>query len=250
MSSTSETGHAVNSGNFGKLITICESFGSSYNPSNVSIAIPALKTVYTSTNNALKDLAEKETTLLKASNARALSLKDLKHICTRVVNAFSSCGADYKTVDNLKSLNRVIQGKRADTSVIKEIKAAKETAADTTGIMIRSVSRQSIEQLLDNFSKMIAILRTEKVYKPNEADLTVNALEAYLQDMQTKDAAVTAAEAEFVKALAKRDKIMYAPESGLVDMSKIVKRYTKSVFGASSIEFRKLNILHFRRKAK
>jgi hypothetical protein len=48
MTSTSETGHAKNVANFEDLISFCTGYGTAYNPSKVTIKLPALNTLFTS----------------------------------------------------------------------------------------------------------------------------------------------------------------------------------------------------------
>ena len=53
MASNSETGHAKNVPNFGKLVSFCTGYGADYNPSNSDIAIEALTTMQTDSQNAI-----------------------------------------------------------------------------------------------------------------------------------------------------------------------------------------------------
>ena len=43
MSSTSETGHAKNIANFQDLISFCQGYGATYNPTKESLKIPQLQ---------------------------------------------------------------------------------------------------------------------------------------------------------------------------------------------------------------
>lgn len=252
MAKISETGHAVNCGNFGKLITVCEGFGTKYNPSNESITLTALKTMQTDVSGSMSSVAEKETAFLQALNARATLLRPIKKLCTRILSAFSACGAGASTIEDMRGINRLIQGARADRSVLKAAAASQTAGASAVpaGIKINSVSHQSVNQILDNFLRMLTLLKAEKLYKPNEADLKVTALEAYYTDLKTKNDAANAAEAEYNNALTARNRVLYEPYTGMVDITKLVKKYAKSVFGASSPEFLRVVVLQFRREAK
>ena len=46
MASTSETGHAKNIANFQDLISFCEGYGATYNPTKESLKIPQLQALY------------------------------------------------------------------------------------------------------------------------------------------------------------------------------------------------------------
>ena len=56
MASNSETGHAKNVANFGKLVSFCTGYGADYNPSNSGIAIEALTTMQTDSQNAINSV--------------------------------------------------------------------------------------------------------------------------------------------------------------------------------------------------
>lgn len=53
MASNSESGHAKNVANFGTLVSFCTGYGAHYNPSNSGIAIDALTTMQTDSQNAI-----------------------------------------------------------------------------------------------------------------------------------------------------------------------------------------------------
>jgi hypothetical protein len=53
MASNSEVGHAKNVANFEKLISFCNGYGGSYNPSKNSIKITALNTLLTDAQKAV-----------------------------------------------------------------------------------------------------------------------------------------------------------------------------------------------------
>ena len=50
MASTSETGHAKNIANFQDLISFCEGYGSTYNPTKEGLKIPQLQALHTPQN--------------------------------------------------------------------------------------------------------------------------------------------------------------------------------------------------------
>ncbi len=54
MASTSETGHDKNVANLEDLISRCTGYGTAFNPSKLSLKIPALQTLHTNGKNALQ----------------------------------------------------------------------------------------------------------------------------------------------------------------------------------------------------
>ena len=65
-----------------------------------------------------------------------------------------------------------------------------------------SVSQQSYDNLADNFSELITLLKTkENEYKPNEDDVKIATLETRLQAMQTANNAANIAPAALPREL-------------------------------------------------
>lgn len=253
MTNTMESGHAVNIGNFDQLISQCESYGTNYNPSNPAITLAALKTKQTKASAAMDDLDNNETSLSKLLNNRNLVFDPLKPFCTRVMNAFKSSGASTSSIANLTTINRKIQGGRADDTKVVAAKTAKTAAASTTSAAadtadsgINSVSQQGFDDTVEHFSKMVATVKLEPLYKPNEEDLAVTALDERLAGLKATNKAAKAGQAAYDKALAARDAEFYGAGTGLVDLAKDVKSYVKSVYGASGPEFLKLSRIPFK----
>ena len=53
MASTTETGHAKNVANFEDLVSFCTGYGTTYNPTQNNIKLPALNTLHANAQNAL-----------------------------------------------------------------------------------------------------------------------------------------------------------------------------------------------------
>jgi hypothetical protein len=258
MSNTTSSGHAVNLGHFQELISHCESYGTRYNPSNPAITLVALKAKQTASSTAMDFLGKEEIALNNLTNSRSAVFNPIKPFCTQLLNGFKSCGASAMAIANLTTINRKIQGTRADETKVNAIKAAKATkttstdtqsdaAATDTSATIKSVSQQGFDDTVEFFGKMVTAVKAEPLYKPNEDDLTVVALEARHADLKAKNNAYKTGEASYDLALTARDNAMYADQTGLVDLTKYVKSYVKSVYTATSPEFLKINKLRFRK---
>jgi hypothetical protein len=112
MARISETGHAKNVANFEDLISFCTGYGVTYNPSKVAIKLPGLTTVLTNASAALQSLKVAKTAFDNATNAREISFKPLKSLATKIIGALSATDAAKQTIDDAKSINVKIQGKR------------------------------------------------------------------------------------------------------------------------------------------
>jgi len=113
MASTSETGHAKNVANFEKLISFCTGYGASYNPSKVSIKLPALNTLLTAANAVLLLVKTTKTTFGNTQNVREIAFAGLRKLCTKIINALEATDASQQIIDDAKTINNKIQGRRA-----------------------------------------------------------------------------------------------------------------------------------------
>ena len=104
----------------------------------------------------------------------------------------------------------------------------------------------SYDSQLDNFDKLIKLLASIALYAPNEPELKVTALTALYNDLKTKNTAAVSAATPLSNARLARNEIMYKPLTGMVDIALDTKTYIKSVFGASSPQYKQISKLAFR----
>ncbi|MBK7700817.1 MAG: hypothetical protein IPJ39_19875 [Saprospiraceae bacterium] len=86
MGSTSETGHIKNLAHFEDLISYCQAYGTTYNPSNAALAIPQLQAVYTAAQTMMNNFKVKKLVLTMPS-IRRIAFEDIKPLATRIINA-------------------------------------------------------------------------------------------------------------------------------------------------------------------
>jgi hypothetical protein len=239
-----ETGHAKNVANFLDLITFCQGYGATYNPSKASIKIPALQTLQTNALNSVNAVTNKNTAYNNAVNARVIAFKDIKHLGTRLLNAIQTTDATDEMIGNAKSINRKIQGKRAKAVTTPTTPPDPNAPAPTT----ISASQQSYDQQIEHFNAMVELLKTEPTYTPNEADLKILALGTYYTKLTTTNTAVATAYTSVSNARITRDKALYLPTTGLYDVAQEVKKYIKSIFGATSPEYKQVSGIKFAKR--
>jgi hypothetical protein len=249
MASTTETGHAKNVANFESLISICTGYGTAYNPSKEDLKLTALDVIFTSSRSALQTVKTAKTAYDNACNAREIAFVPLKKLCTRVVNALEATDATLQTVNDAKTINHKIQGKSSNSSK-KSATTTTDTAATATGTKTISVSQQSFDSLVDNFEKLIVAVTAEKSYSPNEADLQVTTLNATLTRLKTLNTDAINATTPYDNAMIERDNILYQTDTGLIDIALNVKKYVKSVFGATNPQYKQISGLEFRKIEK
>ncbi len=239
MASTSETGHAKNVSNLETMISYCAGYGATYNPSNPEIALAQLTTLHTDSQASVKLVKTTQAPFSSVEGQRKLIFKPLKKLATKVLAAVRSSGAPLTVVADAETINRKIQGTRADNSV-------PETPAGQTPKDKISVSQQSYDMQIDHLEKLIELVDLEPKYSPNEVPLQVATLTNLKTQLQTINTTVKNAYAPYSNAMIARDKKLYDPETGLLSKAQLVKNYVKSIFGSSSPEYKQINKLRFR----
>jgi hypothetical protein len=239
MPSTSETGHAKNVTHFEQLISFCNGFGGNYNPSKATLTIPEITTLHATAQTELQNVINLTVDYNNIVNTRAITFEPIRKLATRLVNAFIVTDATTEMVKDAKTINRKIQGKRA-----KEI--VTPTDPNTPSPNTISTSQQSYDQLIEHFSKLITLLKSEPSYNPNEADLRIPTLEALLAKYRDDNTNVMNAYTQVSNARISRDVILYKEKTGLVDTALEVRAYVKSVFGATSDQYTQVKNLAFK----
>lgn len=243
MASTSETGHSKNVANFEDLISFCTGYGASYNPSKAAIQIASLNTLRTNALSSISGVTSSKTAFSNATNARQAAFEPLKKLCTKIVNALDATDAADKLVKDAKGINNKLQGKRSGEKPTPPPAGATDAAEDKT----ISVSQQSYDSLIENFSKLIELVGSETTYTPNETDLQVSTLTTALGNLKTTNTAVINGYTNYSNARITRNSILYGTTNGLVDIAGDVKKYVKSVFGATSPQFKQVSKLEFKK---
>ena len=243
MTSTSETGHAKNVTNFDELTSYATGYGTAYNPSKVSIKVPALQALSTSAKNAINAVNAAEPAYKNAVAAREAAFAPLSKLITRVMNALKATDTTVEVDASAKTLVRKIQGVRATAKKTEEEKKA--LAAEGKEVVEISSSQMSYDSRLDNFDKLIKLLTSVTLYAPNEADLKVTALTTLYTDLKAKNTAVVTATTPLSNARIARNDVLYKDVTGLYDIAFDVKTYVKSVFGATSPQYKQVSGLKF-----
>jgi hypothetical protein len=239
MPSTSETGHAKNVTHFEQLISFCTGYGGNYNPSKATLIISNLTNIHLTAQSELQNVINATVDYNNFVNTRVITFDPIRKLSTRLVNAFSVTDATDEMIKDAKTINRKIQGKRA-----KEITTPVDPNTPAPNTI--STSQQSYDQLIEHFAKLVALLKSEPSYAPNESDLRIVALEALLDQLRADNTNVMNAYTTVSNARISRDVTLYKEKIGLVDTALEVRAYVKSVFGASSEQYIQVKSLPFK----
>jgi hypothetical protein len=245
MASSSESGHAMNVANFGTMITIVGEYGNAFNPARPELKLSALKSMLTAAQVALEKAKDQRAEYSNAVAARDEVFKPLKKFATKIIAAVKACDVSKSVLENMKSVNDKIQGRRSTS--IKVSKSSSSTG-ETEEQKRSSTSQQSISRMIDHFEQFVAILSKEPKYMPNEPEMSVAGLKALIADMRAKNDMAISAEAKLQNAIISRDTTLYMNGTSVMALVTGVKNYAKSVFGGQSSQFVRLNKLKFSTK--
>lgn len=239
MKKNPETGNEVNISNFDELYKRCEAIGITYKPSNEAITLPALAKLLANAKQAQKAVNVAESDLKTKNNLRVVAFRKVKPLATRVINALICTKTMPGMIDHMRSLLHKIRGTRVKPlakpdPVVNDPNAKKRT---------RSVSEQSFISMMAHLHKVISLLNTIPEYQPNEEDLQPIALNALLADLAAKHDAVSDCYIILDAARTNRDSLLYAHDTGLVDIALTVKAYAKSI---GEKEYRSVSSIPFR----
>lgn len=243
MGSTSETGHAKNVANFEDLISYCVGYGAKYNPSKTSIKLEGLQQVHDKAKAAMTAVNATLPIYNQATGNREAAFKPLSTLATRIKSAFAASGATTQSIDNLRTVVRKLQGGRAGTKPDTPPVTAGETTENTPKSI--SVSQMSYDYRIENLDKLIQLLQAESTYAPNETELKVTTLQALLTDLRTKNTAVINATMMLSNARINRNEALYNAPDSLTAIASDVKLYVKSVFGATSPQYKQISSIKF-----
>ena len=243
MTNTSETGHAKNVTNLESLITSIVALETSYNPSRDSIKLPALQALLTASKESLNAVNIAQATYSNAVAARKVAFEPFGKLITRVMNSLKASGTSTQVVQSARTIVRKLQGRRASAKITEEEKKALE--AEGKEVNQISASQMSFDNRIENFDRLIMLLSSIPLYNPNEEELKVETLKALHNQLKEKNSEVILPIVQLSNSRITRNKILYSENTGLVDVALDSKTYIKSIFGATSPQYKQISKLRF-----
>lgn len=247
MASTSETGHPKNVANFENLISFTVGYGVTYNPSKTNLKVIALQTQLASCKVNIASVTSTGVAFNNAVNSRMDAFFGIKKLSTRLLNALDSTNATTQTVKDLKTVNAKVQGSKltkADSGKAPIPIDPNTPVVDTAKTI--STSQQSYSSLIEHMATMITILSTEPTYIPNETELKVVTLNTLLTNLKNTNTGVINAYTTVSNSRIARDQSLYNTTNGLCEIAQEVKKYVKSVYGATSPQYKQISGIPFK----
>lgn len=245
MKSSNLSGHEQNVTNLNVLITVINTFGPAYNPPKPSLTIPGLTELLEKGKLEINAANIAEVNYNNSLSARTVAFGGYDALITRSINALRIMDVPAQTLAQAEALVRELRGKRASSLLSDEELAAAKAEGNPTKQVVKHNS--TFDSKLENSEKYILLLESIPDYKPNEPELTTAALRSKLMDMRTMHGQVVTSIAALDATRLSRDTFLYADSTGLVDNGQNAKTYTKSVFGATSTQYKQVSGIEFKK---
>lgn len=246
MNQITETGHAMNVSNFESLLTYIDSIGDLYNPSRDCLKKDALKILLDNTKESFHSLYTAQSHYSLEVANRMIAFQPLSKLVTRIFSALKASDSSMESDESVKSIIRKIQGKRVTPKGSTE--HADSELTEVEEIKHISTSQMSYDSRLENFNRLIIFLSKIAEYNPNEQELKIESLKTLHADLKTKNNLVMRSLSNMETERSQRNRMLYQPLTGIVDISIDIKNYIKSLFGASSHQFKQISKLHFKNR--
>ena len=239
MSNPAETGHVNNIAGFKTLIEEVTTLGSQYNSSNPLIQIPAINAQWASCVGLHNTFEGLEQGARNPMNLRQKLFEDTDRLVTRSFNILKSSGASKEIIADVKGLADRFRGHGV------KVKRLADGTKDPNHV---STSHQGFIQRADTFRQIVALYASEGSYAPNEPELQLTFLQARADALDTSNSDMAVLLAPVGAAMIARDRALYDPEVGMVDVAMAIKAYVVAVFGASSPEAKRVKAIKFKRR--
>ena len=221
----------------GQSITaLVKTYNPPYNPSNPELAPATLDAKNLLASNYVDAVAQSGQLKKDDINQRQLVYSDLKPLARRVRNELIACGASDKVIKDASHFVDLINGER-----IIKIKPVVPPKKHISAI------HTTFAQQIQNLNGLIKVLNSEPLYAPNQADITIAALEQKLDDMKVSNTEYYNAHAAYSTTIKVRNKFFNAAKNGYVDTYLGVKHAVKAMYGNTSTEYNQIKGFTLRR---
>ncbi len=239
MSNPAETGHVNNIHGFKTFIETVTTFVG-YNPSNGLIQIAAMNAQWSGCLGLHNAFESAEQTARNPINFRKKLFEDTHKLLTRSLNYFKSSGADKEIIKDVKGLADRFRGHG-----LKRVPRLADGSKDPNHV---SNSHQGFVQRADTFRQILALYASDVHYVPNEPELQLAFLQTRADALETANNDMPALLAPVNAAMIARDKALYEPVTGLVDVAMTGKAYVVGLYGPSSPEAKLVKAIKFKRR--
>jgi hypothetical protein len=236
----SERTLAKNVDNLTVAISVIESIGTAYSPSNSLISLSELRSFR---DNLAQKMREVNAALPQMENTvgeRIALFKVVPKKVTRILNVAKGSGITVEELGHLKTTANTLRGMRVSAKTPDN-----PTTPEDEAQVNRSVSQRSFAGILEHLDLLVQQLSANSNYNPNETEFKVNGLQSWLTDLQAKNEAAIEAKARLSAVRSSRDALMDNPENGLLVRVRAFKAYISSILESDDLRRKQISKLKF-----
>jgi hypothetical protein len=209
-----------------------------YNPSQESIKVAALNSLLTTAREKLKAADVSRTAYENAINARQPVFRLIPKLASRIVDALQVGGVPRDVIEDAMAIKRRFNGPAK-----KLVSSSHQTTLPDGTVRVEEIYQRRISQLdlaskVENFEKLLNRVSAAPLYQPNEADLKLEALQTFLENLKAMNGKVVSTFMTMKNDMRELNTVL---SEGIYERTKTVKVYIRSLFGRGSAEYKEIS---------
>jgi hypothetical protein len=230
--------------NFEKLLVFCNTQSAVYKPSKASIEVAALNTLLTQAQQSLKAADVSRTAYENAINARIPVFRVLPRLASRIIDALKASGAPAEVIKDAVAIKSRFRSQAKRLVTPDQNVSPDGNASQGEPLYQRKISQLDFASKVENFERLVNRIAVEPLYKPNETDLQLTALDDFAKQLRTTNKNVINAYMTMKNANHLLNSLLYSTH-GIYENAQAVKAYIRSVFGRGSTQHKEIAMLKF-----
>jgi sulfite reductase alpha subunit-like flavoprotein len=240
MASSSEKGHAKNIANANLLNTYIVQLATIYNPSNPSLLLPNLQTIYTNSFTQQETVNTSVAPYSVAVNNREIIFAPVSKKITKLRKVYKATeGVTQPQLEDFMTIARKLKG-------IRKVNNTQSTDP-TVEQNQHSTSQLSYDQRTNNMDLLISLFQNTPNYSPNEIEYKITTLQAEKAQMLQATQNVANTFVPLNNARSTRNNTMYNSNENLVDTFNKAKDYLFTILDSDSVQYKAISKIKFKK---
>lgn len=240
MASSSEKGHAKNIANANLLNTYIVQLATIYNPSNPSLLLPNLQTIYTNSFSQQETVNTSVAPYSVAVNNREIIFAPVSKKITKLRKVYKATeGVTQPQLEDFMTIARKLKGIRKVNNT--------QTTDPTVEQNQHSTSQLSYDQRTNNMDLLISLFQNTPNYNPNEIEYKITTLQAEKAQMLQATQNVANTFVPLNNARSTRNNTMYNSNENLVDTFNKAKDYLFTILDSDSVQYKAISKIKFKK---
>lgn len=209
------------------------------------LTLTELNALQTNAVTAQRDVGNARADWRTIALDRALGIEKFAPLASQVVGQLDGRGAGIETIKDAMFYVRKLQGRRAKPKPPIDPNAPPTLDESEKGI---SASQQSAAAQLSIMFEFIDFIEAQTVSAGiKSAGLAAADLRAFAESVQAKHNASITAVADLTNKRGIRNELFYTHENNICDIAKRFKSLVRGEYGATSVEFKTVNAISFKK---